>query len=39
VRPFLVATPVGLAACAGVIDLLALAGLHGAFASVIVPAR
>ena len=29
------ATPVGLAACAGAIDLLALAGLHGAFASVI----
>ena len=28
-------TPVALAACAGAVDLLALAGLHGAFASVI----
>lgn len=29
------ATPIALAACAGAIDLLALAGLRGAFASVV----
>ena len=30
-----VATPIALAACAGAVDLLALAGLRGAFASVV----